>query len=56
MAGYVAAKIKVPSTSKRYLRVTATPDTNDTTAGKIDAFLTPNADAWQGYASGFSVL
>lgn len=56
VAGYVVAKIKVPSTSKRYLRVTATPDTNDTTAGKIDAFLTPNADAWKSYASGFSVL
>lgn len=56
VAGYVVAKIKIPATSKQYLRVTATPDTNATTQGKMDAFLTPNADAWQSYASGYSIL
>lgn len=40
VAGYVIADIVLPSgTYERYLGVTFTPDTNDTTAGKINAYL-----------------
>lgn len=54
VAGYRIA-VRVPRTTKRYIRVTATPDTNDTTAGKIDAFLVKDADMQTYYPSGFSI-
>ena len=42
VAGYTVCAIKLPHGNyERYLGVTFTPDTNDTTAGKINAFLTP---------------
>jgi hypothetical protein len=37
--------VPLPKGVKQYLRVTATPDTNDTTGGKIDAFLSPDVQA-----------
>lgn len=55
VAGYRVCAIKLPRTAQRYLRCTYTPDTNDTTAGKVDAFLTKDPDANQAYPSGFSV-
>ena len=41
VAGYEIAVKLPPGNYERYLGVTFTPDTNDTTAGKINAFLTP---------------
>lgn len=43
VAGYVVAKIRLPANLLRYVQVVALPDTNNTTAGKVDAFLTPAA-------------
>lgn len=37
--------LALPKGVKRYLRVLVTPDTNNTTAGKIDAFLSPDVQA-----------
>lgn len=37
--------LALPKGAKRYLRVTATPDTNNTTQGKMDAFLSPDVQA-----------
>jgi hypothetical protein len=37
--------LALPKGAKRYLRVTATPDTNNTNSGKIDAFLSPDVQA-----------
>lgn len=56
IAGYQVCRIKIPKTAKRYLGLIYTPDTNDTTAGKVDAFLVKDPDANRSYASGFSVL
>ena len=41
VAGYVVARLRLPPGALRYLNVVALPDTHDTTAGAIDAFLTP---------------
>jgi hypothetical protein len=42
VAGYqLRVPLPVGDTYERYLGVTFTPDTNDTTAGKANAFLTP---------------
>lgn len=43
VAGYLVCKIRLPVGCLRYLQVVAVPDTNDTTSGKVDAFLTPAA-------------
>ncbi len=56
VAGYVVCCIQYPRTTKRYQRVTITPDTNDTTAGTVDAFVTPNPDAWQAFPTGSAIL
>lgn len=47
VAGYFVTGngVRLPKGAKQYLRVTATPDTNNTTAGKIDAFLSPDVQA-----------
>jgi hypothetical protein len=55
IAGYRVCAIKLPRNTKRYLRCTYTPDTNNTTAGKVDAFITKDPDANTPYASGFSI-
>jgi hypothetical protein len=54
--GYVVGCIQLPRTTKQHLRVTITPDTNDTTAGTVDAFVTPNPDAWQAFPTGSAIL
>jgi hypothetical protein len=41
VAGYTVCRIRVPKGMLRYLQVVALPDTNDTTTGKVEAFLTP---------------
>lgn len=41
VAGYTVVRLRLPKGCKRYLHVVALPDTNDTTAGKVNAFLTP---------------
>ena len=42
VAGYEVFAVRLPHGSyERYLGVTYTPDTNDTTSGAADAFLTP---------------
>lgn len=47
LAGYLIAAIKLPlGNYERYLGVTFTPDTNNTTAGKVNAFLTHDVAKW----------
>lgn len=48
IAGYQVCCIPLPTdaTYERYLGVTTTPDTTDTTAGKYNAFLTATPPAW----------
>jgi len=47
VAGYIVARVKLPAGNyERYLGVTFTPDTNDTTAGKVNAFLTKDINRW----------
>jgi len=47
VAGYLVAAVELPYGSyERYLGVTYTPDTNNTTAGKVNAFLTPEPPKW----------
>lgn len=47
VAGYVIGAFALPAGSyERYLGVTFTPDTNNTTAGKINAFLTKDVAKW----------
>lgn len=49
--GYVIGAFALPQGSyERYLGVTFTPDTNDTTAGKVNAFLTHDVAKWAAYA------
>ncbi len=43
VAGYTVCRIRLPKGCLRYLQVVALPDTNEVTAGKVDAFLTPAA-------------
>ncbi|THF64317.1 Bbp16 family capsid cement protein [Pseudothauera rhizosphaerae] len=51
VAGYVAAAVKLPlGTYERYLGVIANVGTAALTAGKINAFLTPEVAKWQAYA------
>ncbi len=51
VAGYVVAAVALPNgTYERYLGVTFTPDTNNTTAGKCNAFLTKDVAKWVAYA------
>lgn len=53
VAGYVIADVVLPAmTYERYLGVTFTPDTNDTTAGAIDAFLVYNTPGNTSYPAG----
>lgn len=57
-AGTVVACVALPlGDYKKYLGVTFTPDTNNITAGKINAYLTmdpPNSKSWKSYpAAGF---
>lgn len=51
VAGYTVCQIALPKGSyERYLGVTYTPDTNNTTAGKANAFLTSNPSfEWTAY-------
>lgn len=47
VAGYTVFAVALPQGSyERYLGVTYTPDTNATTAGKADAFLTKDIAKW----------
>lgn len=47
VAGYTVFAARLPSGSyERYLGVTYTPDTNNTTAGKANAFLTHDIAKW----------
>lgn len=47
VAGYRVCAVELPQGSyERYLGVTFTPDTNDTTAGKVNAFLTNDPAKW----------
>lgn len=57
-AGYLVAKVSLPvgKTYERYLGVTYTPDTNDTTSGTAVALLTTNPDAWVGYAKNYTII
>lgn len=43
VAGYNVCRIRVPTGMLRYCQVVALPDTNDTTSGKVNAFLTTDA-------------
>lgn len=53
VAGYQVCFVALPlGTYERYLGVTFTPDTNDTTAGKANAFLTADPHGWRAYADG----
>lgn len=55
VAGYVVAAVALPmGTYERYLGVTFTPDTNNTTAGKVNAFLTKDVAKWVAYADAVS--
>ncbi len=52
VADYVVAAIALPfGTYGRYLGVTYTPDTNNITAGKANAFLTHDVSKWVPYDS-----
>ncbi len=55
VAGYTKV-VALPNeaTYERYLGVTATPDTNDTTTGKINAFLTHDVSAYTNYPDGIA--
>lgn len=47
VAGYVIGAFALPNGNyERYLGVTFTPDTNNTTAGKVNAFLTKDIAKW----------
>ena len=51
VAGYLVAAIALPMGSyERYLGVTYTPDTNNITSGKANAFLTKDVATWAAYA------
>lgn len=51
--GYTVFAVALPlGTYERYLGVTYTPDTNNTTAGKADAFLTKDIAKWVATADG----
>lgn len=53
VAGYPIAFVALPmGTYERYLGVTFTPDTNNTTAGKVNAFLTKDPNGWKAYPDG----
>lgn len=45
VAGYQVARLRLPYGLKRYINVVAVTDTNNSTAGKMDAFLVPVAQA-----------
>lgn len=51
VAGYQVVAVRLPAgvTYERYLGVTYTPDTNNTTAGKANAFLTQDIAAFTSY-------
>lgn len=50
VAGYTVFAVALPSgTYERYLGVTFTPDTNNITAGKANAFLTRDLSKWTAY-------
>lgn len=50
VAGYLVTAVALPYGSyERYLGVTFTPDTNNTTAGKANAFLTHDVAKWAAY-------
>jgi hypothetical protein len=50
VAGYVVAAVALPMGAyERYLGVTFTPDTNNTTAGKVNAFLVKDVSKWAAY-------
>lgn len=52
VAGYTVFAVALPrGTYERYLGVTYTPDTNNITAGKADAFLTTDVSKWTAYDS-----
>lgn len=52
VAGYLVTAVALPyGTYEQYLGVTFTPDTNDTTAGKANAFLTKDVAKWAPYAN-----
>lgn len=47
VAGYLVVAMELPyGAYERYLGVTYTPDTNNTTAGKANAFLTRDVAKW----------
>lgn len=47
VAGYQVCAIELPrGPYEKYVGVTYTPDTNNTTAGKVNAFLTNDPRAW----------
>jgi len=51
LAGYQVFAFELPlGDFERYLGVTFTPDTNNITAGKANAFLTLDVAAWKAYA------
>lgn len=48
VAGYLVCAVELPyGEYERYLGVTYTPDTNNTTAGKANAFLTSDVAKWK---------
>lgn len=52
VAGYTVFAVALPfGTYERYLGVTFTPDTNNITAGKANAFLTHDISKWTAYDS-----
>lgn len=51
VAGYLVAAVALPMGAyERYLGVTYTPDTNNITSGKANAFLTKDVAKWAAYA------
>jgi hypothetical protein len=55
VAGYVVIKTKLFRNTERYLRVVYTPDTNDLTAGKFDAWICKDVDDRRNYPKNYAV-
>ena len=55
LAGYEAFRIRIPATSRRYVQVTYTVDTNNLTAGAFTSFLALNRQDNVARTAGFTV-
>lgn len=55
VAGYRVIRMSLPENCERYLKVQYTPDTNDLTSGKFDAWLSIDVDDRKIYPKNYAV-